>query len=242
MHRFYVSVENIKDDIIRLIGSEAKHAFLVLRLKKGDEVVVFDGQGRQYWGTVSSCNKQEGIVKITKVVSLDQNEIRVVLAQAIPKKAKFDDIVDKATQLGVACVIPLLTENTVVKVALEKRQAKQERWQKIALEAAKQCGRGYVPEISPVTDLKIFLTRISEYNLILIGSLESNTIPIKEILSKQKPQDVLIFVGPEGDFSKSEIQAVEKLGGINVSLGQRVLRCDTAANTFLSVINYEWQR
>ncbi|MFH2137215.1 MAG: RsmE family RNA methyltransferase [Candidatus Omnitrophota bacterium] len=241
VHRFYVPPENISGDKIKISGSEAKHAFLVLRAKINDEVIVFDGTGNQYWGIVSSCDKNGGIININKTVSLGRSRVSIVLALAIPKKARFDEIVDKAAQLGVEKVIPMITENTVVKIKSDNQEKKVVRWQRIAVTAAKQCGSGYVPEITRVCEFKNVINDIDGFSLALIGSCQKGAVLLKDIVKGKKPKSVIVFIGPEGDFSVQEIEAAVQKGCFNISLGNFVLRCDTAVSAILSILNYEWQ-
>ncbi len=241
MHRFYIdSVEqNSKKAFIS--ADEAKHAHKVLRLKKADQVIAFDGKGNQYKGVLESINSQTAIIEIQESEHVEKQEPKIILAAAMPKQSKFDDIVDKATQLGVDLLIPLITQRTIVKIDLLKQKDKIARWQRIAVEAAKQCGCLYVPQVAPIHTFEQIANNTDKYELTIIAALDDNVVLIRDVLKKHKPKDILVFIGPEGDFTKREIGFARKLGAIAVSLGKNVLRCETASTMVLSILNYEWK-
>ncbi len=241
MPHFYVQQKDITAEHIFIKGREARHAFLSLRLKPEDEVIVFDGSGKQYQVVVQSLNTRSGIMKIKNTRSVKREKLRVVLAAAIPKKSKFDDLVDKATQLGVSGIIPMTTERTIVRMNLEKAQEKRKRWQRIIIEAAKQSGRVYLPEVEPVQDFPAVLKKVDEFDLALIASLGKDSRSLKSIVRPSGFKRVIVFVGPEGDFSEQELAIAKKSGCLSVSLGKAVLRCDTAVSAILAILNHEWQ-
>jgi len=241
MHRFYVQEEDIAKDTIVLKASQAKHAFLVLRLKAQDEVVVFDGKGKEYLTVVASISRGQGLLDIKKSQYLPEDKIKITLAAAIPKHSKFGDIVDRATQLGVNRIIPVITQRTIVKIPKAKAKAKQTRWQKIAQEAAAQCSRVYAPEVEVIRDFKDVVKDAARYKLALIGSLDKDNVPLKKILKSHKQDQVIVFIGPEGDFSDQEMKLAKNKGCLAISLGGNVLRCETAVNAILAILNYEWR-
>ncbi|MCG2711547.1 MAG: 16S rRNA (uracil(1498)-N(3))-methyltransferase [Candidatus Omnitrophica bacterium] len=241
MHRFYIYQEDVTGNVINVGHEEAKHAYSVLRLRKEASVAAFDGKGKEYLGTLVSLSSKKGIIRISEAVSVLKDNTDITLAAAIPKLSKFDSIVDKATQLGVNNLIPMQSERTVVRISQEKAAEKRLRWQRIAVEAAKQCGCSYVPEIAPVTDFSTLLMRISKYSLALIPSLHKGTVSLKKIAKAGKPRSTIIFIGPEGDFTEEEARNAEENGAIGVTLGKNVLRCETAVTMVLSVLNYEWK-
>ncbi|MCX5706225.1 MAG: RsmE family RNA methyltransferase, partial [Candidatus Omnitrophica bacterium] len=148
----------------------------------------------------------------------------ITLACAIPKKAKFDDIVDKLTQLGSARIIPLKTERVIVKLDNHKEALRLTRWRKIAQAASQQSKRSDIPVIEPPKDLEDLLTQSQDFDLKLIPTLEGRRKTLKEIFSKIQPRNILILIGPEGDFSAKEIAMALKSGFIPVTLGDLVLR------------------
>lgn len=232
-------------------GREAHHIVRVLRLNKGDKICVFDGTKKEYLGSIQKAARGEVVVLIEKVnLSKGEKPYTATLAQALPKKAKMDDIVRRCTELGIDRIIPIQTMRTVVKLEGPKAESRHRRWERLAREASKQCGRTRVTEVSDIKDVKVMVGEIGSYDLALICCLAGESEPLKEVLvnyrakmggSRRRPK-VLIFIGPEGDFTPQEIQEARKNGAIPVSLGANVLRCDTAAIASCAILNYELGR
>ncbi len=239
MSRFYVSPGSVLKDKVVIRGKEAHHARDVMRLKAGDKIVVFDGTGKEYAGVIERAGKEELVARIDKVTERPADNCRITLVQAVPKLNKMDLIVEKATELGVFKVMPVITDRTMVKPGIGEANPKLERWKKLAVVAAKQCGRATVPEISEVTKFKDSLDAISGNELSLIPCLCGGTIALRSVIKDKKPKSVAVFIGPEGDFTPDEVAAAKSKGAIPVLLGPEVLRSDTAAVSVLSIINYE---
>ncbi len=249
MSRFFVPKEFIKADSIYITGLEAHHILNVMRLKVLDEVVVFDGSGREYAGIVKRADRKslEVRIKSTREPSAGTGPI-ITLIQAITKKDKMDYIAQKATELGVFRIIPVTTERTIPEWNGAKKASIVERWQKIAREAAKQCGRPDIPEISPVADFKTALIPTCEVGsptsqvgeLKLIAALSDKAIKLKDALKNSSGNKVVIAIGPEGDFTPDEIKMAGERGFKIVTLGRRVLKSDTAGLAVLSMISYEY--
>jgi len=241
MHRFYVDTVDLKANKVLISATEAKHAYKVLRLKPNDLVIALDGKGNQYNGILESINSDQAVILIQKSVHLEPQLPKITLAAAIPKQSKFEAIVDKATQLGVDRVIPLISERTIVKPELFKQNDKIIRWQKIAIEAAKQCGCLYVPQIAPIHKFKQIAKNANKFDLCLIAAIHDDVVFIKDVLKKERADSVLVLIGPEGDFTEQEVALARDYGAICVSLGKNILRCETASTMVLSVLNYEWK-
>lgn len=240
MSRFYVPPENVNDNLIFIDGQEAKHILNVMRLAEGDKVIVFDGTGKEYTGFIKDTKSKALTVEVISVVVPKNESIpKITLAQAIPKKAKMDYIVEKATELGVNTIIPILSERTIVKFEKEKENAKTIRWKKIANAAAKQCGRSDVPTVEDVEKFYNVIDRIDKYDLSLMACLMEGTISFKEALSNFKNGNIIVFIGPEGDFTPEEIEMAKETSCKFISLGKRVLKSDTAGIYALSVLNHE---
>ncbi len=244
MSRFYVPKENVNlnDKIIVVTGEEYHHIVDVMRLGESDKVHVFDGAGSEYHGVIRSISNH--IKKL--VISIDSIEkrtgdktVEIILAQAIPKKSKMDFIVEKATELGVDVIVPVISERTIVKLKGGDLDKKQSRWSKIAIEAAKQCGRVDVPIIKKAEKFDSIVKELNNYDYILMAHLEKNTQPLKEVLKNVVRGKIIIFIGPEGDFTHDEIKSISAKGCKFVSFGSRVLKSDTAGLFALSVISYE---
>lgn len=241
MSRFFVSREFIKTDSMRITGKEAHHILDVMRLKVSDEVIVFDGSGKEYVGIVRAVNRKSLEVQIK---SMRESSVRkgsfLTLIQAILKKDKMDYITEKATELGVSRIIPVTTRRTIPEWNDAKKVSIVDRWSKIAKEAAKQCGRSDIPEIMPIVDFDMAITPTSQVGeLKLIAALSDKAVNLKDAMSGHKPKRIIIAIGPEGDFTPQEAEDARSAGFRIVSLGPRVLKSDTAGLAVLSMINYE---
>ncbi len=262
MQRFFI--ENIDGDTAKISGSEAHHLKDVLRKKVGDAVFLFDGKGNEYeakivrhGGSASGMKRIRELEIRLKIVTKTKKDtepkIKINLYQSIPKLKKFDFIVEKSTEIGVSKIIPVISERTIPELSL-RVQAKQSRWQKIALSAAKQCGRTIIPEICSVMNFQdaVKSVCISEnpsqsISLIPWESEQKNTLKqiLKicnlQIVPRELPSVAIcnLFIGPEGGFSNAEIERAQKCGVIPVSLGKRILRTETAPIVVISNILYE---
>ncbi|MFZ5805829.1 MAG: RsmE family RNA methyltransferase [Verrucomicrobiota bacterium] len=240
MHRFYC--REFESGV--LSEEESRHARQVLRLEEGSSACVFDGKGREARVKLFSKDKKNLRFETVSISQTLPSPCRIHLAQGLPKGKSMDIIVQKATELGVASIQPLLSERSVVH--LEKTDAKKEKWMQTAIESCKQCGQNWLPVFyDPVTP-KEFLQCIAmgkNYSLQLIGSLQSEAQSLHTLLQKAKReknmQDVICMVGPEGDFTPSEIGQARAEGFLPVSLGPHVLRSETAAIFLMSVLLYE---
>jgi 16S rRNA (uracil1498-N3)-methyltransferase len=240
MSRFYVPPASIDGKIITVTGDEAHHIRDVMRLKVSDRVVAFDGTGHEYVGVLKELGPKSVVVEIiqTRVPSGAQN-FTITLIQAIPKKEKMDYIVEKATELGVFRIVPVMTERTIVDWDQKKKDSSADRWRRISLAASKQCGRLDIPSIESVRNFKETLKDKAEYNLALIAALSEDAIPLKKILSGFKSGNIVVAIGPEGDFTPDEIKMAEGAGYKLVGLGRRVLKSDTAGLAALAIIDHE---
>jgi len=241
--RFYVLPDEIfpKKNIIEIKDKkEVHHIRDVMRLKEGTDVEVFDGKGKEYSGDIKKIDRNSIIIKIKKVTSLKKEPpFNITLYQALPKKSKMDFIVEKAVELGVAIITPIVTERTVP-VIKEKSPKKIGRWMRIAKAAAKQCGRARLPVVSDILDFKHALIDAKKNDLIIFAALDKDAEPLKEILKSRTPKTIAIFIGPEGDFSQNEVSMAKEEGYKICSLGEFVLRVETASIYILSSINYEY--
>lgn len=243
MPRFFAPKENIKENLIYIDGQEARHILNAMRLKENDKVIVFDGTGKEYTGFIKQAKPKSVTVEIisTKTPKVDTLP-EITLAQAVPKKEKMDYIVEKATELGVHTVIPIISERTIVRLEEDKANNKAARWKKIAKETAKQCGRTKVPEIKDVKKFYNAIDDINNFDLALLACLAEDTISLKDAISDFATGKIIIFIGPEGDFTPEEIKMAKVTSCKFVSLGNRTLKSDTAGVYVLSVLNHEFSR
>lgn len=239
MSRFYVPPECVAGGKVIIRGDELHHARDVMRLAAGDGIAVFDGTGKEYHGVILNVDKEQMTVAVEKTVERKDEDCRLILVQALPKLDKMGLIIEKATELGAAKIIPVTTGRTVVRPDAKKENSKAERWRKIALVAAKQCGRTTIPEVMPVTGFGDALKILNDAEIKIIPCLSGDTKALKEVLNGRKVKSAAVLIGPEGDFTDKEINDAKAAGAVPVSFGPEVLRSETAAICALSVLNYE---
>lgn len=240
--RFYIPPHAWTPDRLALDPGEAHHAIDVLRMKKGDRATVFNGQGSE--ATVEIAEAKGGRVSFR---TLQQSKTpplacAITLGQAVPKGKNMDLIVEKAVELGAATIAPLLSERTVVKAEAEEAIRKRDKWQRVAIEAAKQCGQNWLPQVAKPRTPKDFFADNERFDLMLIASLQPGALPVKTVLAElgqTRPKRVLILVGPEGDFTPAEISLAKSQGCRPITLGPIILRTETAAIYCLSVLAHE---
>ncbi|MBI3323429.1 MAG: 16S rRNA (uracil(1498)-N(3))-methyltransferase [Candidatus Omnitrophica bacterium] len=224
----------------------------MLRLGVGDRILCCDGAGAEYVGTIARAHRRGLTVAVER--RLDPSTpppggvaqgrgLMVWLAQGLPKAGRFEWIVQKATELGVARVSPLLTRHSVIRLGAEQGRAKHARWKRIAQEAAEQCRRSTVPIIDPPQPFEPFIRMLARAELVLIPTLAVTAIPLSEALKEARGvRDVLVLIGPEGDFSREEVALAQHHGARPVSLGALTLRTETAAVAMLAILDYAFGR
>jgi len=239
VNRFYIEKINSNDKYITLTDpAQLHHLRDVLRIKPKEKVAVFDGLGNEFIVLVSEIKANEAILEIKEKRQTSDAGIKITVACAIPKNVKMDDIVDKLTQLGVECLIPIESERVIVKLDKEKKLARLERWEKIAQSATKQSQRSKFIEIKPISSFNEAVLISGDFDLKLIPTLEGERLTLKEVFNRpfEKIKNVIVFIGPEGDFSPTEVALAKKEGFLPISLGRTVLRVDTAAIAVVSFI------
>lgn len=247
MHRFYLPPDQCAAASITLKDREAHHGLRVLRLRQGEAVVVLDGAGSEFRCEVAEVSRQELRLAVKERRLIPPLPCPITLVQALPKGKGFDSIIQKATELGVHRIVPLLAERVVTQLDDTKADSKSAHWQLTAIEASKQCGSAWLPVIDAPVTPAAFLARSEEFDLGLIASLLPGSRPPREWLEafrrqhQRGPASVCVWVGPEGDFTREEIAMAEASGALPISLGRLVLRVETAAVYCLSVLNHELQ-
>lgn len=241
MPKFFVLPEQVEEDKIILKGEDAKHIATVLRGKPEDIITVCDGNGMDYKCKLNSVNAKSVEALITERKYCDvEPKTTITLFQGLPKADKMELIIQKCIELGVDEIIPVMTERTVVKFGSDEKEKKKiERWQKIAESAAKQSGRGKITKIGQVCTLKQALEKASQKDGILLPYEEEKERTLKDFFSVFEGNSLALFIGPEGGFSKEEIEMASKKKAIIVTLGKRILRTETAGMSVLSVLYYE---
>ena len=242
MRRFFLEKNNIMENKATIRGSEARHIGRVLRLGVGDTLYLLDEDGCEYQAIIiAKSSKAVEVELLKKNPPRDDSTITVILGQALPKAQKMDYIVQKATELGVSTIIPFFTVRTVISLDDQRSKKRQGRWQKIAMEATKQCGRLVVPRIEDVMPFKEVLKKYSDNLLKIILWEDEKNIKLKEVLKRnQPPQNVIFLIGPEGGFTDDEVDIAGEAGFQSVSLGRYILRTETAGLCLLGILQYEW--
>lgn len=245
MQRFFVTPDQVGEDKIRIQGSDVNHMKNVLRMRPGEEVMVSDGNNRQYRCRVEDYPDGEAVLAILEAGLVDTElPSRIYLFQGLPKQEKMELIVQKAVELGVCQVIPVQTRRCVVKLDAKKAAKKVQRWQQIAESAAKQAGRGYIPAVSEVMTFQEALAFSEALDIRLIPyELADGMEGTRKILDGIRPgQSVGIFIGPEGGFEKEEVGRAVEAGALPITLGKRILRTETAGIAVLSILMYRLEK
>jgi 16S rRNA (uracil1498-N3)-methyltransferase len=244
MPRFYIAPHLWNPDRLALDGGEAHHAVDVLRMKAGDRATVFNGEGAEAEVEVVKANRHGVELRRMGLHKTPPLACRITLAQAVPKGKNMELIIEKATELGATGIAPLLSERTVVRGTEDDHVRKQHKWQRVAIEACKQCGQNWVPRVHVPRAPKSFFDFVDRHELTLIASLQNDAQPLKKVLAEfglKRPSSVLILVGPEGDFTPAELSLAKSHGCRPITLGPIILRTETAALYCLSVLNHELQ-
>lgn len=245
MHHFFVTPQAVGDTHITITGPDVNHMKNVLRMKPGEEVLISDGEGKDYCCEIDTLSEDEVIVKITDD-SYEGTELasEFYLFQGLPKSDKMEMIIQKAVELGVKEIIPVATKRAVVKLDEKKAGKKIERWQAISESAAKQSRRGVIPKVQNVMTFKEALSYAQK--------LDMNLIPYENFKGMQETKEALshiqdgmkvgIFIGPEGGFDEAEVElAIEKMVQ-PISLGRRILRTETAGMAILAVLMFQLEK
>lgn len=245
MPRFFVNDSDcINSSSITLTGEDARHISLSLRARVGEKITVCDGNMREFLCTVGNITKDSVVLNIDQITLSDaEPDIDVTLYQALIKSDKFDTVVQKAVELGVTRIVPVITERCVSKPDEKSLKKKIERWNKISREAAMQSGRGIIPEVLDAISFDMALSQMQNDNLSFMCYERNPHIPIKQIYenAKSKTPDLKTFsfiIGPEGGFSEKEAKKASDSDIPLASLGNRILRTETAPLCVLSCIMF----
>lgn len=232
---------------LTLTPDESHHLVVVNRASAGDTVAAFDGRGTEWICELAAADKRAARLKVRFTQKAKPLPFSITLGQALPKGGTMDDIVRKATEIGTARIVPLTSERTQVRLDADRSDKKIERWNTAALEAAKQCGNPWLPEVAPVQTATAFMASASGYDLKLIASLQPGAKSLKAVIAAttvalgRAPRNAVWLIGPEGDFTPAELRQAQAAGFEPITLGPLVLRCETAAIYALSVLSYELQ-
>ncbi len=237
MHRFFANPADIHDGLVILTGDEVAHMGRVLRLQCGDQVTVCDGQCREYRCVIRVLDKQSARLEI---IGQSENTVEcpvdITLYQGLPKADKMEYIIQKCVELGVNCIVPVNTRRSVMK--MKDYEKKQSRWQRIALEAAKQCGRGIIPAVGSVCSLEDALSQGRGLKLMPYECERGKSIRTA-LQANPLARQVSIYIGPEGGFDPVEVALAKEQRAWVVSMGPRILRTETAPVAAVAAVLYE---
>lgn len=238
--RFFISPDQVSGRRITISGEDVRHIATVLRMMIGDELLLCDGEGAEYAVKIVQMDRS---AIVTEIIGQRKREIlspRITLGQGLPKSDKMDLIVQKASELGAASIVPLVTERTIVKI--KDGEKRVQRWRKIAREAAMQSQRPDIPQVEPIRRFDDFLRTLDpDPRTLLLFPWEEGTEPIKNVLRNAPGvTNIIVLIGPEGGFSPPEAELAKGSGFHLVSLGPNILRTETAAIAVLGMIGYEY--
>ena len=247
MHRFYLPPEQCQPACLVLTGAEAHHARHVVRVRRGERVMVVDGAGHEFLCELQEYEGDQARLAVVEQRFQPALPSQITLLQAVPKGKIIEGIIQKATELGAFRVVPLLTERVVAQLDEPEAAQKAAKWRLVAREAIKQCGSAWLPVVEQPLTPKQFLARNESFELPLIASLESDSRPAREYFRLfhakhgRIPRSVCEWVRHEAEFTPAETETIKAHGYRPITLGRLILRTDTAALYCLSVLNYELQ-
>ena len=241
MHRFFAEPGQIGEKEIVITGADVNHIRNVLRMRTGEEVLIADGRGAEYRCKLTDLSENE--VRAQILWKLDGNAelaSAVTLFQGLPKSDKMDLIVQKCVELGVDRIVPVSTKRAVVKLDAKKEETRLKRWNTISESAAKQSGRGVIPEVSGVMSFEKALEEAKKLEVLLIPyERAEHMAETRRVMGEIRPgQSVGIFIGPEGGFEESEVEEAVAAGAKAITLGRRILRTETAGLAVLAMLSY----
>lgn len=241
MPRFFVEANNIKENIILIQGEDAKHISTVLRMKKNEKLVVCNGQNIDYDCIIKHMCKETVEVEIVeKKFNVAESKIKIKLFQALPKSDKMEFIIQKCVEIGVDEIVPIMTDNTIIKIEDSKKgEKKLERWNKISESAAKQSMRGKIPKISEILSYIQALEISKQLDKTIIPYENEKINTLRSSIKTFNGKSIGVFIGPEGGFTDKEIFLSQKYDIQSVTLGNRILRTETAGLVTIANIIYE---
>lgn len=241
MYRFFTAIENVGEGVVRITGDDVNHIKNVLRMTKGEKVVISCGQGVDYYCIIDCIQETEiGLIIEEEKAAVTELPTEITLFQALPKSDKMELIVQKAVELGAVSIVPVKTKRCVVKLDEKKAQKKVSRWNSIAESAAKQSGRAIVPKVSEVMSFSDALQLAKTMDTVLIPYELSEDMPgsVQAMQKAAAGKSIGIFIGPEGGFERGEVELALQTGAVAISLGKRILRTETAGLATMSVLMF----
>lgn len=242
MARFFVESHQIKEDRAVITGPDVKHITRVLRMETGNHLTLLDGQGNAFRAEIIEILKDEiHFLIMGREEMQSEPKLKVTLVQGLPKGDKMESIIQKCTELGIHRIIPLAAKRSIVKLEGKKVAERQERWQRVALEASKQCRRTGVPSVEKLLTWNEVFSTIPSEALLLLPWEDEQVQPLRKVLQEvDVPREVYIFIGPEGGFESDEVTRAGEKGCHRITLGPRILRTETAGPATLAMVLYHY--
>lgn len=239
MPRFFI--ENISGDFITISGQDALHIAKSLRMKVGEKLTVCGGQGLDFICEIDEISESSVLLRVTETVVTDSEpSIDITLYQGCPKGDKMELIIEKSIELGVNKIVPVLMQRSVSRPDTKSAAKKHERYQKLALSAAKQCGRGIIPRVEPMINFIQMTNELAQHQAVIFfyecGGESLSSVMNKIVLNNLS--DIAVVIGPEGGFDPSEADMLKNMGALTSTLGKRILRTETAPIAAISAIMY----
>ena len=242
MPRFFVSKDNISDAALFIEGDDARHIARSLRMAVGDEITASDGVGTEYTATLERIRDERvDALIVSSRPSPSEPSVRITLYMGYPKGDKLETVIQKAVELGVSRIVPFESSRCVKRPKQDKLDKLLSRFARIAEEAAKQCGRARLAEVTAPVDFRTALLDAKKSELCLFCYEGDGTRSLREVLSEKRAESISVIVGCEGGFSLNEAKEAEAAGLTPVNLGPRILRCETAPSYVLSCISYAYE-
>jgi 16S rRNA (uracil1498-N3)-methyltransferase len=240
--RFFIDGAKIAGDRVKINGDLVTQIRCVLRLKNGDWVQLLDGRGTEYDAQIVSCSNGSIQARIVgKRECKTEPKLKLTVAISLPKADKVETVVQKCTELGMSKLIVFMSERSVPRPDEARIANRMDRWRRIAVEAAEQSGRALVPQIEGILDFGELISKIPQYGLPLLAWEGSDSLPLREIIKNYPTVDSsIVIIGPEGGFTECEAGLAKEAGAIPISLGKRILRCETAAVAVTAVLMNEY--
>jgi 16S rRNA (uracil1498-N3)-methyltransferase len=229
----------VSEKSVTLEARESHHLVRVFRARPGDDVELLDGAGKRYLGKIEKADARAAVVALDTVEEVPLPSVKMTLLQSMPKGKAMDLILRMATEIGVSVIQPVYTDQSEIHLNGERMQAKVEKWRGGMVEACKQCGLVRLPKLYPPLSLNTWLEANTDSDALkIVASLEAGSRPLMQTLRQAElPQEIIVAVGPEGDFTPAEYEAMRGAGFQPVRLGTNILRAETASAYMLSVID-----
>ena len=246
MHKFFITQDQIEKNTAKILGEDVKHIANVLRLKKSDNIIICNKDTNySYEAKINEIAKEYIMCDIIKIIDKTvESNVSVDIYQGLPKMDKMEYIIQKATELGVKNIYPVSMERCIVKTDKKSEMKKIERWNKIAEAAAKQSKRDFIPKVENIINIENICKNAKKYDIIIVAYENENKNTLKTVLKKLNVQNKLnigVVIGPEGGIAEDEIEELSKAEAQIASLGNRILRTETASLVVLSDIIYEFE-